>query len=184
MGQVIDGVDPQGKHLLFRGAAYKKQGPDRERPQLLGNLMIPQGMAQIWLFKIRGHLCQKLVGGNAYIHCKSQLFFHPSSYLIRHLIRLPEKMDGAGHVQKCLVDAELLHIRRIFFQKADELFGKIQVHIKAGGHRHKRGALFQCLGHRLSGDNAISPGGSGFGQHHPVSGFLIASYNGRDGPQV
>ena len=100
-------------------------------------------MGFIRLFKVRGHFCQKLVGGNAYIDSKAKLPVYPFPYAIGSLCRSAKKMNGFCHIEKGLVNAEFLNVRGVFLKKLYQFFGVFQVKVKAGRNNGQLWTFFQ-----------------------------------------
>ena len=98
--------------------------------------------------------------------------------------RIAEEVDRGSHIQKCLVDAELLNIRSIFFQQMDQGIRALGIKFKTGWDQNKIRAFAKRLGDSFSGCDAIFFGWSGLGQNDTVTGFLVTANCGRNGAKI
>ncbi len=124
-----------------------------------------QGVAEIGLFKIRGHLSKEFIRGYADIHRKLKLPPDPFPNLICYLQRRAEEVDGRGHIEKGLVDAEFFNVRTVIRQKLHHLPGFLKIYFKTGRNNGKGWALSQCLADWLAGYDSISFRRGGFCQN-------------------
>ena len=109
-GEFADGMDSVGTEPFGRFLAHPQQVPHFQRPHLGGDLFHPERMDLVRLFEVGGHLCEKLIGADAYVDGESQfpLDFILQARRYRHRV-LP--VAAAGHVDETFIDAELLQHR-------------------------------------------------------------------------
>ena len=110
-GQFPDGVNISPLQLPGRGPAHREQLPHRQRPELAGDFFREQGVDFIGLFKIAGHFGKELIHADTHVHGKAQLFPDRVLDAAGHLHWVGIQPAGAGHIQKALVNGELLHHR-------------------------------------------------------------------------
>ena len=86
-------------------------------------------MHPVRFFKIRGHFCQQLVGGNPDIHGKSKFLPDPVLDLKSRVNRCGKPVGDAGKIEETFVDAELFNVRRVASQKIHQLPAVPCVHL-------------------------------------------------------
>lgn len=143
-----------------------------------------QRVAFIRLLEIRGHLGQQLVGGHADVDGEAQLVPDALPDPVGHLQGLPEEMDGLGHVEENLIDAEFLMIRGVGLQKLHHPVGALDIVVKAGGYHGQLRTFAQGLSQGFAGGDPVLLGEGGLGQHDAVAALGIAAHGRGDGAQV
>ena len=141
-------------------------------------------MHLVWFFKVSGHLCQQLIGGNADIDGKAQLVIDPLSHLLRSDSGGSPKPLRAGHIHPRLIDGILLHHRRKLPQHIHEVPAGLHIQSIVRLHHLQLRALFQRLKQWLAGLDTVLLGRAGFRQDDAVAGFLIPCHHRRHIPQI
>ena len=122
--------------------------------------------------------------GYADVHGEAQLLPDPVLYQGCGFLRSAEQMTGRSHIHEGLVDAVGLHRIRILPQDVQKGRGAFPVQVVVWRHQQEVRALPPGLQHGLSGPDAVSLRGDGFGQDDAVALCHVSAYRGRDFPQV
>ena len=136
-------------------------------------------MHPVGLFKVGGHFGQQAVGRNTHIDRKAQLTLDAAADGVGNRQRRAEQRLGAGHIQKRLVNAVLLHIRRVVAQNLNQCLTVLHVKVKIGRYNRQPRALGAGGKQALAGLDTVLFGRAAFGQHHAVAlGFIAAHHRG------
>ena len=134
----------------------------------------------VWLFKIRGHLCQQTIGGDAHIDRKSEfvandIFDDMGSF---HRIAV---ISGNRHIFcKAFINAVLADGWCIMMQQIKKLVTAYTVIMMFRRYDGQAGTFSQSVRNGFTGADAVSGSRHGFGQYNTVPFGHIAAYNGRN----
>ena len=129
---------------------------------------------------VGGHLGHQLVGGQPDGDAQLELVGHPLLDEPGRLHRRAEQPLGAGEVDVGLVEAHLLHQRRVLVQHGHETAGILVVELMMPGEIHPMGAETPGGAERHGRMHAVPPGHVVGGGHHPP---LAAPDDDRLAPQ-
>ena len=182
--QIADRADARGGQLFRRGPPDGKQRTDRQRPELLRDLMREKRMYLIRLFKVAGHFRQQLIGRDADVDREAQLGEDRIFDDVRDGDRVRIEQPRAGHVEEAFIDGNLLHNGRVAAADGDERFGVFRIQPEIRRSQHQLRAFAQRHADRLAGRNAEGLCGDGFCQNNAGALVPVAADGGRDEPQI
>ena len=121
-GELTDGLDAVGCKAFLGLLPDPEKIPHRERPHLLLDLALPEGVHLVWLLEIRCHLCQQLIGAYAHVNREAKFALHPLLELRGDLDWIPCSA-AERHVDETLIDGELLEDWRVTAADGNEGLG-------------------------------------------------------------
>ena len=109
--QFADGAYAQLMQRVYRGAPGHKQLVYRKRPHFPGDFFRKERMGFVGFFKVRGHFCEKFIGGYADVHSKAKA---PVYFVLKFFCGSCGggiEVGNSCKVQIAFVNTDLLNIR-------------------------------------------------------------------------
>ena len=141
-------------------------------------------MYQVGLFKVGGHFSQNLLIGYPDIYRKAKAVPYLVFDGFRSLLRGGVAVFYGGKIHKAFVYAELFNFRADIGQKMHEFPAFPVIKRMVGGFYYKGRTFSERVYNGLACDDAIFFCRNGFGKHHAVAAFHVASYDGGNRAQI
>ena len=183
-GQIADGFDTQQFQFCSGSVADHEEIPDWKRPHFHRDFFGEKGVNFVRFFKIRSHLCQQAVGGDADIHSEAQSVTN----CIFDYMGCPDRVTAISGDRdifgKTFINTVLTDGRSIMMKQIKQLTAALAVVMMFRRYNGQIGTFSQGIGDRFSGADAVSGCSYGFGQDNAMPFGHITAYNSRNLPEI